>query len=76
MQAVVDCNNVVEAMKKKKVTLRTHSIPEQDVRHVLIADSSFDPSGRTTSARVDSRHHHTTTECRETGSGKLDCMAK
>ena len=27
--------------------LRIHPIPEKDVRHVVIADASFDPTGKT-----------------------------
>ena len=42
----IACNEVVTMLKSRKVTLRIHYIAEKDIRHVLIADSSFDPSGR------------------------------
>ena len=40
------CNEVVTMLKSRKITLKIHYIAEQDIRHVLIADSSFDPSGK------------------------------
>ena len=40
------CNEVVTMLKSRKITLKIHYIAEEDIRHVLIADSSFDPSGK------------------------------
>ena len=41
-----ECNQVVEILKQKKVTIKIHSIPEERLRHLLISDSSFDPTGK------------------------------
>ena len=40
-------NKVVARLKAVDVTIRIHSIRENDIRHVLISDSSFDPKGLT-----------------------------
>ena len=40
-------NKVVQKIKGTSVKLRIHPIPEKDVRHVVIADASFDPTGKT-----------------------------
>jgi hypothetical protein len=47
MKHLLDCNQVVELLKGQKITIKIHHIPEKDIRHLLIADSSFDPSGKT-----------------------------
>ena len=40
-------NTVIGNLKERKVSLRIHAPQEEEVRHLLIADSSFDPSGKT-----------------------------
>ena len=40
-------NRVVEHLKEHKVIMRIHAIPESHVRHLVISDASFDPSGKT-----------------------------
>eukprot|EP00435_Cladocopium_sp_Y103_P026323 s61_g6.t1 len=40
MKHLLDCNQGL------KVTIKIHPIPEKDIRHLLIADSSFDPTGK------------------------------
>ena len=40
-------NNVIGNLKEHKVSLKIHALQEEEVRHLLIADSSFDPSGKT-----------------------------
>ncbi|CAK8994237.1 unnamed protein product, partial [Durusdinium trenchii] len=40
-------NKVVARLKAVDVTIRIHPIKENDIRHVLISDSSFDPKGFT-----------------------------
>ena len=47
MKHLLDCNQVVDLLKGQKITIKIHHIPEKDIRHLLIADSSFDPSGKT-----------------------------
>ena len=47
MQNVYDCNHVVEMLKQREVKIKIHAIEEKSLRHLLIADSSFDPSGKT-----------------------------
>ena len=47
MQNVLDCNHVVEMLKGREFKIKIHSIPEKELRHLLIADSSFDPTGKT-----------------------------
>ena len=47
MKNLFECNQVVELLKSRKVTIRIFSIPEDQIRHLLIADSSFDPTGKT-----------------------------
>eukprot|EP00435_Cladocopium_sp_Y103_P027783 s3983_g6.t2 len=47
MKNLFECNQVVELLKSRKVTIKIFSIPEDQIRHVLIADSSFDPTGKT-----------------------------
>eukprot|EP00435_Cladocopium_sp_Y103_P028601 s1454_g7.t1 len=39
-------NSVVALLKSREVEITLHHIPEEQVRHLLIADSSFDPSGK------------------------------
>ena len=39
-------NNAIGQLKERNVSLRTHAIDETSIRHLLIADSSFDPTGR------------------------------
>ena len=46
LQDAMDVNIVVQHLKDNDVTMRIHPIPEQDVRHVVIADSSFDITGK------------------------------
>ena len=43
----LETNKVVQKVKSLSVKLKIHQIPEEHVRHVVIADSAFDPSGRT-----------------------------
>ena len=43
----LETNKVVQKIKGTSVKLRIHPIPEKDVRHVVIADASFDPTGKT-----------------------------
>ena len=45
-QDLLNTNTVVNLLKGRQVSIKIHSIPEKKVRHVLIADSSFDPSGK------------------------------
>ena len=47
VQHAMDANRVVHKIKGYSVKLRIHSIPEQDVRHVIVSDSAFDPTGKT-----------------------------
>ena len=47
MKHLLDCNQVVELLKGQKITIKIHHIPGKDIRHLLIADSSFDPSAKT-----------------------------
>ena len=47
VQHAMDVNRVVHKIKGYSVKLRIHSIPEQDVRHVIVSDSAFDPTGKT-----------------------------
>ena len=46
MQDLLECNRVVEMLKQREVKIKIHSIEEEDLRHLLVVDSSFDPSGR------------------------------
>ena len=46
MEDVLVTNTVVDLLKAKDITMRIHAIPEEKLRHILIADSSFDPSGK------------------------------
>ena len=46
MEDVLVTNSVVDMLKAKNVTMKIHAIPEDKLRHVLVADSSFDPSGK------------------------------
>ena len=43
----LEANKVVHRLKATSVTLRIHSIEEKLLRHVLISDSAFDPTGKT-----------------------------
>ena len=43
----LEVNKVVARLKAVDVTIRIHPIKENDIRHVLISDSSFDPKGFT-----------------------------
>ncbi|CAE7937667.1 GIP [Symbiodinium sp. KB8] len=47
MADVIAVNQVVQFAKAKKVDLVIHSIPQDQVRHVVISDSAFDPTGKT-----------------------------
>ena len=47
VQDALDTNKVVQKIKAHSVRLKIHSIPEENVRHVIIADSAFDPTGKT-----------------------------
>ncbi|CAJ1416610.1 unnamed protein product [Effrenium voratum] len=42
----MEANRVVAKIKGHHIQLKIHSFPEEDLRHLLIADSSFDPSGK------------------------------
>ena len=46
MQDLFEVNLVVKHLKENPVILRIQPIPEESLRHVVIADSSFDPSGK------------------------------
>ena len=46
LQNVLDCNATVEMLKERSITIKIHAIPEAELRHVLVADSSFDPTGK------------------------------
>ena len=46
VQHAMDVNRVVHKIKGYSVKLRIHSIPEQQVRHVVVSDSAFDPTGK------------------------------
>ena len=43
---IFDTNVMVRHLKQVPIRLTVHSIPEKDVRHVLIADAAFDTSGQ------------------------------
>ena len=43
---VLAVNKAVETLKATKVELIIHAFPENQIRHVVISDSSFDPSGK------------------------------
>ena len=47
MQDVFSVNQVVQNLKSRKIDLVIHAIEEHKVRHVVISDSAFDPTGRT-----------------------------
>ena len=40
-------NRVVEHLKNHEIILKVHALREEDVRHLVVSDSSFDPSGKT-----------------------------
>ena len=42
----LEANQVVARLKSNEVTLRIHAIPEDRLRHLLISDSAFDPTGK------------------------------
>ncbi|CAJ1427620.1 unnamed protein product [Effrenium voratum] len=42
----MEANRVVSKIKGHNIQLKIHSFPEEDLRHLLIADSSFDPTGK------------------------------
>lgn len=46
VQHAIDVNKVVHKIKGYSVKLRIHSIPESEVRHVIVSDSAFDPTGK------------------------------
>ena len=46
IETVYQANEVIRHLKQHPVKLRIHSIPEEDLRNLLIADSAFDTSGR------------------------------
>ena len=39
-------NTYIGLLKEREVRLKIHAIDEKEIRHLLIADSSFDPSGK------------------------------
>ena len=47
MMDVYAVNQVVQNLKNRKVDLVIHALSEDQVRHVVISDSAFDPTGRT-----------------------------
>ena len=47
MQDVYSVNQVVQNLQSRKIDLIIHAIEEHKVRHVVISDSAFDPTGRT-----------------------------
>ncbi|OLQ12867.1 hypothetical protein AK812_SmicGene3197 [Symbiodinium microadriaticum] len=47
MMDVYAVNQVVQNLKDRKVDLVIHALNEDQVRHVVISDSAFDPTGRT-----------------------------
>ena len=46
MADVMAVNQVVQIVKARKVDLVIHPIPEDHIRHVVISDAAFDPSGK------------------------------
>ena len=42
----VDANRVVAKLKGQLITLKVHSVPEDQIRHIVIADAAFDQTGR------------------------------
>ena len=46
VETVYQANEVIRHLKQHPVKLRIHSIPEENLRNLLIADSAFDTSGR------------------------------
>ena len=42
----VAVNAVIGALKERKVSLKIHALQEEEVRHLPVADSSFDPTGK------------------------------
>ena len=43
----LETNKVVQRIKSHSIKLKIHSIPESEIRHFIISDAAFDPSGRT-----------------------------
>ena len=43
---VLSANEMVRHLKQTPIRLKVHAMAEKDVRHVLIADSAFDASGK------------------------------
>lgn len=46
IQDIFELNDVVAHLKSEQVTLHIKAIKEEDIRHFVIADSSFDIAGR------------------------------
>ena len=46
MQRVLETNQVVDHLKNHHVVLKVHHIPEEQVRHLVISDASYDPTGK------------------------------
>ncbi|CAJ1392757.1 unnamed protein product [Effrenium voratum] len=46
MQHVLETNQVVDHLKNHHVVLKVHHIPEEQVRHLVISDASYDPTGK------------------------------
>lgn len=47
LQDALEVNNVVQHLKDHPITMRIVPIPEEEVRRLVICDSSFDVSGKT-----------------------------
>ena len=47
VQDALEANKVVAKLKSSSIAIKIHSLKEDDIRHVLISDSSFDLSGKT-----------------------------
>ena len=47
VQHLYQVNDAINHLKQNPVTIKIDTIPEEQLRHLVIADSSFDPSGKT-----------------------------
>ena len=47
VQHLYQVNDAIDHLKTHHVTIKIHPIDEEKLRHVVVADSSFDPSGKT-----------------------------
>ena len=47
VQHLYQVNDAINHLKQNHVTIKIHAIPEEQLRYLVIADSSFDPSGKT-----------------------------